>query len=595
MSTYLDEVGRAAGLVREAREALADRRAYLHETIAAAVESGERAAEVARVAGVSRARVTQLAPQNPVTETPIHAQKNVAGASCVTPADTVPAIPDTPAGMLSGIASVRKRDRYGRATIFLDTRDTSNLWAILDAARQANAGRVILCGPAPLDTSTGATKPEAVRAWALVPVDGWTAGDHYLADPELPVLRFKDEHGHRVVIVRGAAWWGETDADVRTCQAAWDGLGKAIAAAPAFAGAGLADTPATTGRALWMRTIPEGRSFPVLSDELRELIHATSGQGRVELLPDWHAQVRAVGDMPRDFTVMDGRFMYAALTWGMPVGEPVRWTGEQVRALAPREYERAMRGRGRWLITATVPDDWQHVGMFMAPCTDRRWCYPRQPGETFTTWADGAEVWAALSQGWHVTTHEGITWAEGKPLDRWRDALVSVWKQASASESPAGKLASRAVRMIVLATIGAFATRAHPVTRTAPLDSNPDVPRGTPVTTVGDSLVWEEAGTLSAWSMEAAHPEWSATVWARARSRLLLGNGVGGQVGALTLEPSRVVAFATDALYLAGGAPAWADDGEPGRFRVKGHLPGAFAWPAKMRELHELRDRAEGA
>lgn len=588
-ATALAKVEHYAGELRTAEAAVSKARAGLHRWIVKAVDADVSSTEVARVAGVTRARVSQLAPRDPVAETPIHAQKDVAAALCVSDADTVPVVPDTPAGTLSGIVSVRKRDRYGRATIFLDTRDSVDLGAILYHAREADAGRVVLCGPAPLDLSTGATKPEAVRAWALGSVEGWTAGDHYLADPDLPVLRFRHESGHRVVIVRGAAWWGETDADATTCQAAWDGLAKAIAAAPAFGGAGLADTPATTGRALWMRTIPEGRQWPVLSDELRELIHATSGQGRVELLgePAEHAG--------EGFTVMDGRFMYAALTWGMPVGEPVKWTGEQVRALTAPEYQRTMRGRGRWRVTVTVPADWSHVGMFMAPCTDRRWCYPAGPGETFTTWADGSEVWAALQQGWHVTTHEGITWAEGKPLDKWRDALLSVWKQANASDSPAAALASRAVRMIVLATIGAFATRAHPITRTAAIGSNPDVPRGTEVRTVGDSLVWEEAGKLSDWSMQAAHPEWSATVWARARSRLLLGAGVGQPVGALTLDRSRIVAFATDALYLAGPAPAWADDGEPGRFRVKGHTAEPFAWPATMRELHELRDRAEGA
>lgn len=569
-------------------------RKALHSWITKAVTAGVRSAEVARVAGVSKARVSQLAPLNPVVETRIHAQKDDAPASCVQSADTVPALPDTSGGTLAGVASQRRRDRYGRLTMFMDSRDVTELRTILDTAHAQGAGRVILAGPAPFDVSGGATKPEAVRAWALSEVEGWTAGDHYLVNPDLPLLRFKHTAtGDRVTVLRGAMWWGETDADGATCRAAWEGLERALDAVPAFKGAGLADTPATTGRALWLRTIPEGKSYPVLSDELRELLHATSGQGRVELLSERHPGRSGTA---ADFTVMDGRLMYAALTWGMPVGEPVMWTGDELRRLDAREYERTMRGRGRWRITATVPATWDHVGMLMAPCSGTaKWCYPSRPGETFTTWADGSEVWAALAQGWQVETHEGMTWAEGKPLDTWRDALVSVWKQANASDAAPARLAAKAVRSLILFTIGAFATTAHPITKTVPLDQAGIVPAGAEVRVVGDRLMWDEPGRLSAWSMETAHPEWSATVWARARARLLSARGVSGQpVGALHLERSRIVSFATDAIYLAGNAPDWADDGEPGRFRLKGTRPGLFAWPSTPAELHELRDEAEG-
>lgn len=590
--------------LREHERAAEKSRKALHSWIVKAVESGVKPAQVARVAGMSRARVAQLAPLNPVTETPIHAQKTGAAPSCVSAEDTVPTLPDTSAGTLSGVASQRRRDRYGRRTLFMDTRVTTDLQAILDTALAQEAERVILAGPAPFDVSGGATRPEAVRAWALSEVEGWTAGDHYLVNPDLPLLRFKrtDDPKRKVSILRGAMWWGETDADAETCRAAWVGLEKSLDDVAAFKGAGLADTPATTGRALWLRTIPEGKSYPVLSDELRGLLHATAGQGRVELLKPFDLLDRHIAngiesnDVDRDFTVMDGRLMYAALTWGMPVGEPTMWTGDELRRLDAREYEKTMRGRGRWRITATVPEDWQHVGMLMAPCTgSAKWCYPRRPGETFTTWADGSEVWAALSYGWTITTHEGMTWAEGKPLDTWRDALVSVWKQANASQAPAAKLAAKAIRSLILFTIGAFATTAHPVTKTAPIDQPGIVPAGAEVRVVGDKLMWDEPGRLSAWSMETAHPEWSATVWARARTRLLTARGANKQqVGALHLEASRVVAFATDALYLAGGAPDWADDGEPGRFRVKGTRPGPFTWPSTPSELHELRDEAEG-
>jgi hypothetical protein len=594
---YRDELREAQAAVKRARKGL-------HDWITKAVAADVPPAEVARLAGVSRARVTQIAPLNPITETTrdtvIHAQEKEAVASCVTLGDTVPSLPATLPDV-SGVVTVRRRAKYGSATggktLWLDCPGRSVAW-ILNAASAHGADRVMLAGAPLFDLTTGATKAEAVRAWAMQdPGPGWTAGDHYLAYADLPILRFVHEDGRKIRVVRGATWWGETDADVATCQQAWEALERAIDSVPAFRGCGLADTPATTGRALWLRTIPEGRAFPVMSDELRELIGSTAGQGRIELLP-YPGSDRLTGATAggNGFTVMDGRLMYAALTWGMPVGEPRRWTGDELRQLDAREYERTLRGRGRWRITARVPDGWSNVGMLMAPEAGGGWIYPRTPGETFSTWADGSEVWLALTWGWDVETHEGITWDEGKALDTWRDALLGIWRSAAQSQAPAAKLGAKAVRHLIINTIGAFSTRAHPETHTAPIDSDPDVPPGTEVRVVGDKLVWETPGTLSSFTAETAHPEWSATVWARARTRLLDSRGVNGQrVGALHLDPSQIIGFHTDALYLAGPTPEWADDGKPGRFRVKGHLTGGFNWPGSFSDLWELSDRAEAA
>lgn len=186
--------------------------------------------------------------------------------------------------------------------------------------------------------------------------------------------------------------------------------------------------------------------------------------------------------------------------------------------------------------------------------------------------------------------------AEGKPLDLWVRKLLDIWRAADAhKDNSAAQLAARAVRSIVLFAIGAFATRAHPVTRTAPLDQAPtNLPAGTEVRRVGDNLVWQEAKPLSGWAEELSHPEWSATVWARARARLLDGKGVNNmQVGALHVPREQIVAFSTDALYLTSD-PGWADDQGAGRFRVKGRLDTPHPWPATASDLYALRDKAEG-
>lgn len=584
----------------------------LSEWITKAVDAGVSSAEVARVAGVTRGRVSQIAPVSRAPEPRAHAQKKGAEPVCV----TVPRLPGPEVATMSGQASTRQRRPYGRETMFYDVRTGAGVvvgrglvqapLGGLEAGSVAHVlylagevahrtvggtpGRVYLIGPPPLDPASGSTQVEQVRAWALTdPGGGWTADSHYLGDATLPVLRFTGPRGEKVTVLRAASWWGETEADLGTAVRAWEGLTKALYRVPAFAGAGIADTPATAGRALWLRTIPEGRSYPTLSTELRELIGATSGQGRIERLPCPTAGPH------EGFTYLDGRFMYAALTWGMPVGEPVRWTADAIESASAREFTAAMRGRGRWRITCTVPAGWEHVGMLMAPAKPwgKGWVYPNYPGQTFSTWADGSEVWAALERGWNPTFHEGITWAEGKPLDAWRDALVGVWEHANAAESPAAKLAAKAVRSMLLYTLGAFAARTHPITHTAPADSAPDIPAGVEVRRVGESLMWETPGEVSAWTERVAHPEWSATVWARARTRLLTGRGVGQErVGALHVPAASVVGFATDALYLAGD-PGWSDDGKPGRFRSKGTRPGPFQWPSTYAELHQLRDESE--
>lgn len=624
-------VARAAEELALARHGVEEATEQLHREIRAAVELGTPSARVAKAAGVSAGRVSQLAPVPKHAQPPIHAQKSGAEPVCVTPADTVPTLPDASVASLSGYASQRRRNPNGKPTMFYDVLNgycvdavtnsetlasehtcgpygsISNIIhaAVFSAQQNDNpiGGRVYLTGPLPGDPSSGATSAESVRAWALTsPPEGWRVADrgHYLHDASLPVLRFVDDAGRKLTIMRAASWWQESDAPAYVCAAAWRGLGSLLDEVKVFRGAGLADTPATTGRALWLRTIPENTSYPVLGDELRELIHATSGQGRIQLLPDPQSPAPLASRRPADtvgFTYLDGRFMYAALTWGMPVGEPRRWTGQEFSAADWATQESALRGRGRWRITATVPADWAHVGMLMAPA-DRGWQYPAEPGQTFTTWADGSEVYAAMQHGWtSITIHEGITWAEGKPLNTWRDALVAAWAKANESDAPAAALAAKAVRSILITAIGTFAHRTHNTTGSCPADQPEQVPADAlpgSVRRVGDSLVWESAGVLSSWSAETAHPEWAATIWARARTRLLTAKGVGTErVGALHLPPERVIAFSTDALYVAGGSPGWADDGQPGRFRVKGTRAGAFTWPADRNALYALRDEAE--
>lgn len=583
--------------LRTARAAEVKASRAMVAAVKAARKAGVPRGVVATAAGVSGARVSQMCGDE---DTPGHAadaQKKGPPVLRVLPADTLRTLPDTVTR--SGLTSVRERRPYARATMFYDVAtgaacmesgamvpgdsgpDVGSLADVLAACQMAPEApaRVYLTGPTPFAPQMGATRAEGVRAWALSePAPGWVPSKrgHYMADPTKPVLRFVHEDtGHAVTVMRAAAWWGETPAAVETCAAAWRGLVRQLDAVPAFRGAGLADTPATTGRALWARTIPESGGFDVQPAEVRELIHATAGQGRIELLAPARPEVDR-------FTYLDGRLMYAALTWGMPVGLPELHRGGN----SPLQ----LAHRGRWRATVTVPDNWRHVGLIMAALDgpDRgAWGWPATPGHRFTTWADAAELHMAMRHGWGVELHEGITWREGKPLNSWRDGLLRVWQAAQDSGSEAGALAARAVRSVILYALGAFAAREHPLTGTCPADQPELVAEdATPgsVRRVGDFLVWETPAPANAWSAAKAHPEWAALVWARARVRVT--------EAALTVPADRVIGFATDALYLDGD-PGWADDGKPGSFRVKGRCDTPRVWPANRDELYAARDEAE--
>jgi hypothetical protein len=78
-------------------------------------------------------------------------------------------------------------------------------------------------------------------------------------------------------------------------------------------------SPSQTGRDLWTRTIPSrgqfAEGYPVLSEELRGLLHATAGQGRTELLTP-----PAVPEQLPGLVEYDRTFAYAKHTWKSAVG-----------------------------------------------------------------------------------------------------------------------------------------------------------------------------------------------------------------------------------------------------------------------------------
>lgn len=471
----------------------------------------------------------------------------------------------------------RQRRNYADRTIHFLAVDGPRLRFALEAADRNASDALYLVG-APW-TAT------ALRGGLEEPLPpGWKHGAHYLRLPH-PVLRFDHLDGRTVEMHRAAAYFGEGDYDTIDAHGAWSTLGSLLAGA--FDEGHLLATPATTGRYLIGRSVPYGREWPVLSTEAQELLRATSGQGRIQVFTDQTAR-RAAPTLTQTLSQWDGRFMYAALCDRLPAGEPLP-DGIDVYA----GYNRP----GRYLVRFTVPRDWRdrcvcgmpgHAGIGILPVREPSdaWSWPYAPGQRAQSWADATEVFSALEHGWKVQIQErwlyptppypAVERRNGQatkrgPLDQWAATLVALRQRAFIGSHVRGReLVVNALRAICLDGIGALhgapsrvthiTSRADAQAGKIPAEAREILPLGP------DAFVWTEPAP-HAWP-EMSHPEWSTTIWARCRARLLsapAGTGA-ARVGLLHVPADDVVATFTDSIWLAA-APDWHDDGKVGRFR----------------------------
>ncbi|MEU5900240.1 Mucin-19 [Streptomyces venezuelae] len=441
---------------------------------------------------------------------------------------------------------------------------------------------------------------DAVAAWLNAPLPpGWEKetqrGDDIMADHFVhernPVGRWqrRSPDGVHHLEIRNAQEWFDTEgSDAATVYNAFGQLFTSLKRE--WPDAVLMGSPMQLGRDLWTRTIPTGNSrwaegYPVLSDELRQLLHATSGQGRTELI----TPPRVPETLPQ-FIELDRTLAYGKHTSNLAVGVPERVTAHRFAAWTTDEQAKALYRPSHWHIRVTIPTDWQHVGILPAPIEgDRAWTYPHEAGRTFTTWASGAEVHVALNnpiQPWKIEVLDGLMWEQGNPIKTWADKLKKCWAELSAWSQQAGdenqrkafKLASRGVRSVLLYGIGGFAQRPTTTTGSVPRDQMDRIPKGAvPIGMTDDSVTWQRT-TMS--KNPKAHPEWAAGVWGKARAALLDMTvneaGVKTKAGALHLPPRSIVAFRTDAIY-STVQPDWPDRGQPGDYRIKGFLPNATA------------------
>ncbi|MFJ4031538.1 hypothetical protein [Streptomyces griseoluteus] len=533
-----------------------------------------------------------------------------------------------------GLASSRPHfTQQARSTVFLDTttgvlvhrdrthrldlrdRTAADLLAAVSSAVPEGVERIYVTAGDPWhrDADRHPYLRDAVAAWLNAPVPGWRTdtgrgrdrmAGHFV-HARNPVGRYQRDNGDSHVEIRSVGEWFDTgEDDPHTVRDAFVLLWQALRRH--WNDAVLMGSPSQTGRDLWTRTIPargqHADGFPVLSEELRGLLHATAGQGRNELL----TPPRVPDQLPQ-LVEYDRTFAYAKHTWKSPVGTPRRVTAATFAAWSEKEQTRALYGSGHWQIRATVPDTWNHVGLLPAPAPgDRAWHYPAEPGTTFTTWAGGPEVHTAMTNPltpWKIEILDGILWEDGKPLDDWAKKLKEAWANLSAQahfqgdpqQARAAHLASRAVRSILLYGIGAFAQRPRMVTGTTPRSMERDVPPDAEVIGFDDKLItWQKPTGFT--RDPNAHPEWAAAIWSGARAALLTQRHRDDDTyaGALHTPPGTVVAFRTDALYLTQ-RQNWPYHHQPGDYLLKGHLTGPLTAPTTEEELLTLRDAGRTA
>lgn len=479
---------------------------------------------------------------------------------------------------------------------------------LLETARHHQAERIMLTGAVPL------SEPGR-RHWLAVRTEGWSSRGHWFSEPATG--RFRHDKTRVDVQVRLAReWFGDTDLSPATGREAWTVTATALDRATK--GARMFASPAGTGQNVWALSLPAAYTGDQVDDDIADLIHATSGQHRQEHFVAGRSRCDC-GDCPPlvteakvdGFAYLDGRFMYSALCRELGTAPATRLTADQATRLA----ETDLYARARYRVTFTVPTGWDTLGLLAVARPDSDlWHYPNRAGATATTWCDSSELHIAGIAGWALTIHDAIQFTPGRPLDTFIAHILKARNIVAGFDLTPDLRAqvNAALRMVLLQTIGGFHSRGR--TRNQVTFSALEIPTqyAHTVTQYADgAFVWKEPVTTNPRTAAFHHPELSAQVWARERSRVLYAPiaaipGPGGvrvdRAGALDLDPATLIGINGDALYTSY-VPTWAlpvdqgggDDGKQGRLRLQGYLPGPLTTPATAEVRNRLRKRAEAA
>lgn len=489
-----------------------------------------------------------------------------------------------------------------------ERRKNPNLADLLDTAQLLGAQRIMLTGKVP-DPVPGK------RHWLIAKTPGWIAGRHLLRQPQ--VGRFEHElTGLKVEVRRAGEWFSDDALTPAQAAEAWAFTERCLQEG-AHRDARLLLTPARTGANLWALSHERSGGFdvPLVDPDLADELHFTSGQHRIEHLVAGGSRCTCGDCLPtitpeneherRPFAYVDGRFMYASLLRQRGIGPGRRITRAEAADLM--HSRDGIYARARYKVRVTVPDGWHHVGLLARKHENVAdgWHYPNRPGASWETWADSVELHLAHTRGWRIEPIEGVLFETGRPLDTWGEQLIrarALTETLPGIEREVRRAAARALRSVLIQTIGAFATRGRTQQRVVWHPREVPAEAASTMTRYGDAYVFHEPAPDS-WLTPFYRPEIAAQVWAFGRTRVLDSptgtRGVRG--GALSLDPATVAAINGDALY-ATQVPAWSlptdrgggDDGKVGRLRLQGVLPSA-PLPSTRDIRDSLREQAETA
>ena len=390
--------------------------------------------------------------------------------------------------------------------------------------------------------------------------------------------------GFTVYLRSTGGYFGEEVKNIRDMYNAWHSLEKVLQDTFRIPGCNiLADTPAQTGRGLLLITLPKGIEYFRLPADIREFLHHNFGQGREQAFPP---QKEVLGDI----FILDGHWFYASCISHLPIGPVHKDKVNKFLGVVRKDGRLAPKCPAFYNVTVAVPDGWHHMGLLKENIkTDGEASFPNEPGYTFTNWAEAHEVALLLDnpQGipWHVHINERIYWPDtdkiADPFKTLRTKLVELRKNA------ANEYHKNAIRAILLHLIGSFHRIGTMDEIVTPYDRLDEIehPYEHRTTLRADGVQWQKIRDFESDYMNSfLHPEWSATIYGRARAKLA--------EFALHLPFKDVIALRNDAVWSTSSLEL-GDPDKPGSFREKGIIHGPIPWPnsTQAETLARVRNR----
>lgn len=346
----------------------------------------------------------------------------------------------------------------------------------------------------------------------------------------------------------------------------------------------LMGTAGATGLHLLRLSLPKGQKYEVLPSDIQETLLHNFGQGRIE-------SFYSGKDIINDCYEVDGTWMYASCLRNLPTGTPTRDT---INELDNKGYT-----PGFYRVVATVPQEWQHIGLLPAfdeqaakRHADTKSMYPNVPGATFESWATHGEVRLAIEHKWDVQICERILWKErsSDPLRLWAERLIRLRERCEAASEPQHEMLRQAFRSIMLKGIGSFYR--HDVYKDgyAPLSEIENV-TGQWELEDDETVHVVETPELSKMQLQTLQPHWPATIWGQARVRLAKA--------ALCLPYESLIALRTDGIWTLRDIrqddnPMWTYTGKPGQWRVKYEHHTPVEWPRNNKAVVHLLNTVKG-